>query len=162
QKPAYWTGPACGTASHTGGGVEPEVGTLGMTGLLVGFADASLEHNPSSWNQLDGLCPVKQTSPVRANPIRGNRPRFPLIGFRSDSIPGVAGDDRELFVDLEGQHDQLAPDAPHEQEDDAAQNRQDGPRGRDAGSSAHLVSGKDADEGADDNHDDADPEDDLD
>src|SRR5262245_24521044 len=67
QKPAYWTGPASGTASHTGGGVEPEVGTLGMTGLLVGFADASLEHNPSSWNQLDGLCPVKHTSPVHAN-----------------------------------------------------------------------------------------------
>jgi hypothetical protein len=50
---------------------------------LVPSNSFPLEHNPSSWNQLDGLCPVKQASPVRANPIGWNRSRFQPIGFRS-------------------------------------------------------------------------------
>ena len=46
-------------------------------------APSILKHNPSSWNQLDGLYLLQHTSPVRANPPRWNRSRFHLSGFRS-------------------------------------------------------------------------------
>ena len=55
--------------------------------VVAGCPLARLEHNPSSWNQLDGLCLLQQASPVRANPIRWNRARFHLIGFRSKRHP---------------------------------------------------------------------------
>ncbi|HEY2231118.1 MAG TPA: hypothetical protein VGI22_25955, partial [Xanthobacteraceae bacterium] len=45
-------------------------------------AEFALKHNPSGWNQPDGLCPVKPASPVRANPIKWNRVAVPF-----DRIP---------------------------------------------------------------------------
>ena len=43
----------------------------------------SLEHDGSSWNQLDPSCLLQHASPVRANAMRWNRVRFHLIAFRS-------------------------------------------------------------------------------
>jgi len=56
------------------------------TAGLQARGPARLEHSPPSWNQLGGLCPVQQASPERANPIRLNRERFNLIGFRSSVL----------------------------------------------------------------------------
>jgi hypothetical protein len=61
-------------ANWSGGGNLP----LGLAGL-----GGTLEHDRSSWNQLDPSCLLQHATPVRANAMRWNHMRFHLIAFRA-------------------------------------------------------------------------------